>query len=185
MSTHQGGEVDCDLVFVIDDERSVRKAISRLLASAGVQSETFASAEEFLERARYKGIGCILLDLRMPGLTGLELQSRLAQNHYSLPVIFMTGDGTLAGDAARINTGAVGLLQKPFSDEGLLRIVKQASQEHRESEKNNWRPAYNRHGLAPALSNLELTAANPLWLPMAAHRSKLHGPLQIRRDEGT
>jgi FixJ family two-component response regulator len=113
---------DC-LVFVIDDEPSVRKSMSRLLASAGYRSETFGSAEEFLARQWYEGVACMVLDVRMPGLTGTELQDLLASAGHSLPTILISGDNTLDRDTTIAKNGVVGILMKPFDDNDFLRAV--------------------------------------------------------------
>jgi FixJ family two-component response regulator len=82
-------------VFVIDDDASMRRALSDLLAAAGYKVETFSSAKAFLTRENYEGVGCILLDVRMPGLTGMELQEKLLRSAQSMPIIFLTGTARL------------------------------------------------------------------------------------------
>ncbi len=111
------------IVFVIDDEASVRKALARLLNSAGFQVETFASADEFLRRPRYKGPGCLLLDVHMPGQGGLELQDAMASAHDSLPIILISGRSDIQENGRSMETGAVEFLQKPFSDTDLLAAI--------------------------------------------------------------
>jgi len=113
-------------VFVIDDDASVRKSLSRLLRSLGFEVETFASAELFLKRDPYDGVGCIILDIRMPGLDGIGLQDQLSKADYSIPIIFITGHGDIPMSVRAMKKGAIDFLPKPFDDEELLQAVKRA-----------------------------------------------------------
>jgi len=113
-------------VFVVDDDASVRGALARLLHSAGYQTETFASAEGFLAQSRFDAPGCILLDVRMPGLNGLELQQALAAADRQLPIVFITGHGDVPMSVRAMKAGAEDFLPKPFDDEELLKAVAQA-----------------------------------------------------------
>jgi FixJ family two-component response regulator len=113
-------------VFVVDDDASVRGALARLLHSAGYQTETFASAEGFLAQGRFDAPGCILLDVRMPGLNGLELQQALAAADRQLPIVFITGHGDVPMSVRAMKAGAEDFLPKPFDDEELLKAVAQA-----------------------------------------------------------
>jgi FixJ family two-component response regulator len=113
-------------VFVIDDDASVRKSLSRLLRSSGFDTETFASAEQFLEREHYQGVGCIVLDVRMPGLSGMDLQEELNQAGYIMPIIFITGHGDIPMSVQAMKKGAVDFLTKPFDDEELLQAIRRA-----------------------------------------------------------
>jgi two-component system, LuxR family, response regulator FixJ len=113
-------------VFVIDDDDSIRKSLSRLLRSFGFEVETFASADLFLDRDPYDGVGCIILDIRMPGMTGLALQDYLAKTDYSMPIIFITGHGDIPTSVQAIQKGAVDFLPKPFDDEELLKSIRRA-----------------------------------------------------------
>ncbi len=113
-------------VFVIDDDLSVRKGLSRLLRSLGFTVETFASAEQFLERERFQGVGCIILDVRMPGLSGMDLQDELYKADYGMPIIFISGHGDIPMSVKAMKKGAVHFLPKPFDDEELLQAVKEA-----------------------------------------------------------
>ena len=113
-------------VFVIDDDASVRKSLSRLLRSAGYTAETFASAEEFLGRDHFKGIGCLLLDVRMPGLSGMGLQEELSKADYHMPIIFITGHGDIPMSVEAMKKGAVDFLTKPFEGKELLQAVEKA-----------------------------------------------------------
>ena len=113
-------------VFVIDDDASVRKSLSRLLRSAGYAAETFASAEEFLGREHFNGIGCLLLDVQMPGLTGMDLQEELNRADYHMPIIFITGHGNIPMSVEAMKKGAVDFLTKPFDDKELLQAIEKA-----------------------------------------------------------
>jgi RNA polymerase sigma factor (sigma-70 family) len=110
-------------VFVIDDEASVRKSVARLLSSAGHQVETFGSAEEFLRRPHHDGPGCLILDVKMPGQGGLELQAALANAGYYLPVIFVSGRSDIPISVKAMKAGALDFLTKPFQHTELLKAV--------------------------------------------------------------
>ena len=114
------------IVFIIDDDASVRKSLSRLLRSAGFDVETFATAELFLEREHYNGIGCLVLDVRMPGISGIDLQDELSKADYSMPIVFITGHGNIPMGVEAMKKGAVDFLPKPFEDEELLQAVREA-----------------------------------------------------------
>ena len=118
-------------VFVIDDDPSVLKSLSRLLRSLGFDTETFASAELFLARKHYDGVGCIVLDVRMPGLSGMDLQDELSRADYSMPIIFITGHGNIPMSVQAMKRGAVDFLTKPFDDEELMQAVKKAIEQDR------------------------------------------------------
>jgi FixJ family two-component response regulator len=110
-------------VFVVDDDALVRRALVRLLQSAGYRTESYAAAEDLLARRRFEGLGCVVLDVRMPGLDGLDLQQLLPAADYHLPVIFITGHGDIPTTVRAMKAGAVDFLPKPFHDEELLRAV--------------------------------------------------------------
>jgi FixJ family two-component response regulator len=113
-------------VAVVDDEPSFRKAVGRLLRGAGYRVEELASAEEFLAYRRPDTPGCLVLDLQMPGLDGLELQRRLHEPGAGLPIVFLTGHGDIPTTVRAMKAGAVDFLAKPFQDEDLLQAVRQA-----------------------------------------------------------
>jgi FixJ family two-component response regulator len=121
-------------VFVVDDDPSVLKSLVRLLRSLGFNTETFASAELFLARKHYDGIGCLVLDVRMPGLSGMDLQDELSQADYSMPIIFITGHGNIPMSVQAMKKGAVDFLTKPFDDEELLQAVKKAIEKDRKAK---------------------------------------------------
>ena len=118
-------------VFVIDDDASIRKSLSRLLRSAGYTTETFASAEKFLGREHFNGIGCLLLDVQMPGLSGMDLQKELNTADYHMPIIFITGHGNIPMSVEAMKKGAVDFLTKPFDDKELLQAVESAIEKDR------------------------------------------------------
>ena len=114
------------LVFVVDDNPSVRKSLSRLLGSAGYAVETFASAREFLARAPSAGPCCLVLDVRMPGLTGLEMQEALAAAGRQVSIVFVTGHVDVRASVKAMRAGAVDLLTKPVDQDELLAAVERA-----------------------------------------------------------
>ena len=111
------------LVFVVDDDASVCKALDRLIRSVGLKAETFPSANDFLRREPHGGPSCLVLDIRMPGLSGLDLQKELAARDYCIPVIFITGHGDIPMSVRAMKAGAVDFLPKPFSDQELLDAI--------------------------------------------------------------
>jgi len=113
-------------VFVVDDEPSVRKSLGRLLEAAGFHVELFASAAEFLQRGVRDEIGCLLLDIQMPDLNGLELQGALEQVGRPLPIIFITGHGDIPTSVRAMKAGASDFLTKPVSDTDLLEAISRA-----------------------------------------------------------
>jgi FixJ family two-component response regulator len=111
------------IIFIVDDDASVRKSLSRLLGSHGLTVETFDSAEQFLQREPYGGTGCIILDVRMPGLSGIALHDELARTDYHVPVIFITGHGDIPMGVEAMKKGASDFLPKPFEESQLLNAV--------------------------------------------------------------
>ena len=121
-------------VFIIDDDASIRKSLSRLLRSADYTVETFPCAEEFLRREHFDGIGCLLLDVQMPGLSGTDLQEELSRAAYSMPIIFITGHGNIPMSVQAMKKGAVNFLAKPFDDDELLQGVRDALEKDRKAK---------------------------------------------------
>lgn len=113
-------------VFVVDDDPDVRKSLQRLIESVRLPVETFGSAQEFLEAYDPMQPGCLVLDVRMPGMSGLELQERLARDHRTLPVIIITAHGDLPMAVQAMKHGAVDVIEKPFRDQILLDRIQQA-----------------------------------------------------------
>jgi FixJ family two-component response regulator len=123
-------------VYVVDDDPSVRVAMERLLKSVGLTVKTFASAREFLDQATPEWSGCLIVDLRMPGMGGLDLQDQLSARQVSLPVIFLTGYGTVPASVRAMKAGAVDFLEKPVDDQKLLDAVHEALERDREVRLN-------------------------------------------------
>jgi FixJ family two-component response regulator len=113
-------------VFVLDDDGSVRAAIQGMLKSVGLRSETFATREEFLRSERPEGPSCLVLDVRLPGVNGLDLQRELADAGIRMPIIFITGYGDIPMTVKAMKSGAVEFLTKPFKDQDLLDAIYQA-----------------------------------------------------------
>ena len=114
------------IVFVVDDDVSVREALEGLTRSAGLRVETFASAREFLARPRADLPSCLVLDVRLPGLSGLDLQKRMAEVNLEIPIIFITGHGNVPSAVQAMKAGALEFLTKPFTDRDLLDAIQQA-----------------------------------------------------------
>lgn len=119
------------IVFVVDDDVSVRESLELLITTADWQPELFASAQEFLDRSRALVPNCLVLDLSLPGLNGLELQMRIAGERPDMPIIFITGHGNVPATVQAMKAGAVEFLTKPFSDEVLLSAIQQALERSR------------------------------------------------------
>ncbi len=122
------------IVFVVDDDDSVCKSLAWLIESVGFEVETFTSADEFLERDTYDGPACLVLDVRMPGLSGLELQAELASVGRSMPIIFITGHGSVPMSVRAMKAGAVDFLEKPFDDQTLLDAITQSIEKDRRAK---------------------------------------------------
>ena len=114
------------IVFVIDDDESIREALQSLIRSVGLKVETFASADEFLARPRPSGPACLILDVRMPRVSGLDLQRDLGESNVHIPIIFITGHGDIPMSVRAMKAGAVEFLTKPFRDQDLLDAIQQA-----------------------------------------------------------
>lgn len=119
------------IVFVIDDDESIREALKSLIRSVGLRVETFASAREFLQSSRPDVAACLILDVRMPGLSGLDLQRDLAEANIHIPIIFITGHGDIPMSVRAMKAGAVEFLTKPFRDQDLLDAIQQALERDR------------------------------------------------------
>ena len=113
-------------VFVVDDDASVRKSLELLIDSAGWHSETFASAQEFLHRPRVMAPSCLVLDMSLPDLDGLELQKRVAPDRCDMPIIFISGYGDVSTTVRAMKAGAIEFLTKPFRDDVLLDAIRGA-----------------------------------------------------------
>lgn len=121
---------DAPTIFIVDDDESLRRSLTRLIRAAGLNAESFDSARSFIEREPFIGIGCILLDVRMPGVSGPELHAQLLEKNVSLPVVFLTAHADLRTGIGAMKKGAVDFLQKPVDDELLLQTLLNAVQRH-------------------------------------------------------
>jgi FixJ family two-component response regulator len=119
------------IVFVVDDDVSVRESLELLIQNEGWHAETFASAQEFLDRPQSALPSCLVLDVSLPGLNGLDLQQRVASQRSDIPIIFITGHGDIPMTVRAMKAGAVEFLTKPFSDEVLLKAIHQALERSR------------------------------------------------------
>jgi FixJ family two-component response regulator len=117
---------DAATVFVVDDDPSVRASIQGLLKSASLRSESFGTAEEFLRRKRPDGPSCLVLDVSLPGVNGLDFQRQLGNAGIQIPIIFITGHGDIPMTVKAMKSGAVEFLTKPFQDQALLDAIRQA-----------------------------------------------------------
>ena len=120
-------------VFIVDDDALVRDSLEQLIKSVGLKVETFSSARAFLDTELPDKSCCLILDIRMPGLSGLELQARLAKSGRSIPIIFITGHGTVPMSVKAMKAGAVDFLQKPFDDQELLDAINHAIEQNRQA----------------------------------------------------
>ncbi len=123
------------IVFVVDDDPSIRDALQDLIGLVGVRFQTFGSAKEFLESQRPDAPACLVLDIQMPGLSGLDLQRELAQAGVQLPIIFITGHGDIPMSVQAMKAGAVEFLTKPFHHQALLAAVRQAIERDRRARQ--------------------------------------------------
>src|SRR5438128_1422624 len=114
------------IVFVVDDDRSVRQSLRRLFTSVGVTVEVFPTAQAFLSARRGDAPGCLVLDVRLPGLSGLDLQRELAKTNATLPIIFLTGHGDIPMSVRAMKAGAIEFLTKPFREQELLDAIRPA-----------------------------------------------------------
>ena len=122
-------------VFIIDDDRGMRQAIQDLVESVGLHAESFATGEEFLKRKRTDEPSCLVLDVRLPQMSGLDFQRRLAETGIQIPIIFITAHGDVPMSVRALKSGAVEFLTKPFRDQDLLDAIQQALQADRAARK--------------------------------------------------
>jgi FixJ family two-component response regulator len=123
------------LVFVVDDDAPLRESLKNLIRSVGLRVEAFASAQEFLRSPRPDVPGCLVLDVRLPGLSGLDLQQRMAEGDRNMPIIFITGHGDIPMTVQAMKAGAVAFLPKPFRDQDLLDAIQQALERDRKARE--------------------------------------------------
>ena len=114
------------LISIVDDDESMREAIQSLLRSVGFRAKTFASGEQFLQSDQIENTACLILDVRMPGMSGLDLQRRLMATECRIPIVFVTAHGEEEARSRALQEGAVDFLLKPFSEEALLNAIQVA-----------------------------------------------------------
>jgi FixJ family two-component response regulator len=117
---------DVPVVYVVDDDNAVRESLSWLLRSAGLDAETCVSAEDFVDRYRPDRPGCVVLDLRMPGMSGLQLQEKLAETDIRVPIVMISGHGDVQTAVKAMKAGAVDFIEKPFNDQLLLDAIQKS-----------------------------------------------------------
>jgi FixJ family two-component response regulator len=118
--------IETALISIVDDDESIREAIQSLLRSVGFRAKTFATAEQFLQSDQIENTACLILDVRMPGMSGLELQRRLMATQCRIPIVFVTAHGDEEARSRALQEGAVEFLLKPFSEEALLNAIQAA-----------------------------------------------------------
>jgi FixJ family two-component response regulator len=119
-------------VFIVDDDASVRRSLERLLRASGFHVESFDSGEHYLEREPFGGLGCVLLDINMPGVSGIELQQRLQDRGDTVPIVFLTGHGDIPTSVRAMKKGAQDFLTKPIDVDDLVPVIEDALLRHRE-----------------------------------------------------
>ncbi len=127
------------LIYVLDDDASIRCSLERLVRSVGLEVRSFPSAAEFLNHGPEDRPSCLVVDIRMPGLSGLDLQDTLSTSGWTAPIIFITGHGTVPMSVRAMRAGAVNFLQKPFEDQEILDSINQAVERERESFRDRAR----------------------------------------------
>ena len=123
------------VIAIVDDDASVQRGLQRLIRSAGWKVETFASAQEFLGRSRTELPNCVLLDLQLPGLSGLDLQKRMAEVGLEIPIVFLTGHGNIPVSVQAMKAGAVQFLTKPVDEQELLQAIEEAVERDRRTRQ--------------------------------------------------
>jgi FixJ family two-component response regulator len=125
------------IVAIVDDDPSVRRGLERLIRSLGWKAETFASAEEFLTRPRTEAPSCLVLDLQLPDLSGLDLQKRMAEAGLETPIVFLTGHGNIPSSVQAMKAGAIEFLTKPVDEQDLLKAIQEAVERDRHTRKRH------------------------------------------------
>ena len=123
------------VIAIVDDDLSAREGLSSLIRSTGLQVETFASAPEFLARPTAETPSCLVLDLQLPGLSGLDLQKQMAESGLEIPIVFLTGHGDIPASVKAMKAGAVEFLTKPFDEQELLRAIQEAIERDRRTRQ--------------------------------------------------
>ena len=125
------------IVAVVDDDLSAREGLSSLIRSVGLRVETFASAQEFLARSGAEAPSCLVLDIQLPGLSGLDLQKRMAEGELDIPIVFLTGHGNIPASVQAMKGGAVEFLTKPFDEQELLNAIQEAIERDRRKRQQH------------------------------------------------
>ena len=125
------------VIAIVDDDPSVRKGLERLIRSLGWRAETFASAQEFLDRSRTEAPSCLVLDLQLPGLSGLDLQKRMSDAGLEIPIVFLTGHGNIPASVKAMKAGAVEFLTKPVDEQDLLGAIQEAIERDRRTREEH------------------------------------------------
>src|ERR687891_1935409 len=142
---------DNPCIYVVDDDRSIRDSLSDLIRSVGLNVQTFASAQAFLTSPRPDAPSCLVLDVQLPGLSGLDLQQELARDDVQIPIIFITGHGDIPMTVRAMKAGAIEFLTKPCRDDDLLHAVEQAITRSRQLKRFSNKPADETPGGEDAL----------------------------------
>jgi FixJ family two-component response regulator len=175
------------LVFIVDDDEAVRKSLGSLIRSAGLGVETFASAQQFLASPRADVLSCLVLDLKLPGLSGLDLQKRMAELDIETPIVFITGHGDIPTSVRAIKAGAVEFLTKPFRDQDLLDAIQQAIERDRNmrQQQANIAELRGRHeSLTPREKEvMKLVVSGLLNKQVAAHLGISEYTVKIHRGQ--
>ncbi len=180
-------------IHIVDDNDAIRKSLSMVMRSADFESKTYATAQDFLNKYNQTGPGCLLLDVRMPGMTGLELQRLLPKLHIQLPVIIMTGHGDVATAVRAMKAGAIDFIEKPFEHENLLTRIhecinhslrQQKSQKHQAGIERLSLLTPREHEVMDLLvqGKINKTIANKLGISIRtveAHRANLMSKLHV------
>jgi FixJ family two-component response regulator len=125
------------IIAIVDDDPSVRRGLQRLIRSVGWKVETFASAQEFLTRPRTEAPSCVALDLQLPGLSGLDLQKRMAEAGLETPIVFLTGHGNIPASVQAMKAGAIEFLTKPVDEQDLLKAIQEAIKRDRRQRQEH------------------------------------------------
>jgi FixJ family two-component response regulator len=125
------------VIAIVDDDPSVREGLQTLIRSAGWRAETFGSAQEFLARPGAEAPTCLILDLQLPGLSGLDLQKRIAEVDLDIPIVFLTGHGNIPASVQAMKAGAIEFLTKPVEEEDLLRAIQEAIERDRRTRQQH------------------------------------------------
>ena len=125
------------VIAIVDDDLSVREGLQSLIRSAGWRAKTFASAQEFLASPRTEVPSCLILDLQLPGLSGLDLQKRMAEAELDIPIVFLTGHGNIPASVQAMKAGAVEFLTKPFDEQELLQAIQEAIERDRRTRQQH------------------------------------------------